>query len=56
MLVTQLSLSFGSTKSKRGKRHCRTANDNLSREQELFEKCVQRELGGLVNENSKQNK
>ncbi len=52
--MTKLSMSVGKNPCRPSEQFRRIANDNLSREQELFEKCVQRELGGLANPDGKQ--
>ncbi|VWX62112.1 conserved hypothetical protein [Sphingorhabdus sp. 109] len=46
MLSSKLNMSVGGTASGNPRQTKRVANDNPSREQILFEKCVQRELGG----------
>lgn len=54
MFPTKFSLSFGISASRSIKQNSRVANDNLSREQELFERCVQRELGALSKNSGEQ--
>ncbi|MEO9635122.1 MAG: hypothetical protein ABJF89_09445 [Parasphingorhabdus sp.] len=56
MSLTSLLVTIGSSAAKPQKRCLAIANDNLSREQELFEICVQRELGEPITDNSKKNK
>ena len=46
MLLSELNMSVGRKAPGDGSQSIRVANDNSSREQQLFEKCVQRELGG----------
>jgi len=46
MLLSKLNMSVGRKVPGDGNQNIRVANDNPSREQQLFEKCVQRELGG----------
>ncbi|CAO1650946.1 hypothetical protein NYA22BAC_01040 [Parasphingorhabdus sp. NYA22] len=46
MLLSKLNMSVGRKAPGDGSQSIRVANDNSSREQQLFEKCVQRELGG----------
>jgi len=46
MLLSTLNVTVGRRASQGGRHTIRVANDNPSREQILFEKCVQRELGG----------
>lgn len=45
--LMSFSLKIGRMVSCSQTQNRRAVNDNLSREQELFERCVQRELGGL---------
>lgn len=47
MLLTKLIVSVGKKASRAGDQNIRVANDNPSHEQELFEQCVQRELGAM---------
>ncbi|NRD90402.1 hypothetical protein C8024_14430 [Sphingopyxis sp. BSNA05] len=46
MLLSTLNVTVGRRAAQGGRHTIRVANDNPSREQILFEKCVQRELGG----------
>jgi hypothetical protein len=53
MLLSKLNVTVGRRASGGDRRNIRVANDNPSREQILFEKCVQRELGGKGQDDSK---
>ncbi|WP_339689285.1 hypothetical protein [uncultured Parasphingorhabdus sp.] len=53
MLLSKLDMSVGRRAHRDGSRNIRVANDNPSREQILFEKCVQRELGGKCQDGGK---
>ncbi|MGB5483492.1 hypothetical protein [Parasphingorhabdus sp.] len=53
MLLTKLNMSAGGKASGERGQNIRVANDNPSREQILFEKCVQRELGGKSQDGGK---
>ena len=43
VLLSKLNMSVGRKAPRDGNQNIRFANDNPSREQQLFEKCVQRE-------------
>ena len=47
MRSNKLLVSLGAKQSRLSRRAFRAANDNPSREQALFEKCVRRELTGI---------
>lgn len=53
MLLSKLNMSVGKKAHRDGSQNIRVANDNPSREQQLFEKCVQRELGGKSQDGGK---
>tara|TARA_R110001606_G_scaffold397102_1_gene572620 strand:+ start:113 stop:313 length:201 start_codon:yes stop_codon:yes gene_type:complete len=53
MLLNKLNMSVGRKALRETSQNIRVANDNPSHEQQLFEKCVQRELGGISRDGGK---
>lgn len=48
VLLTKFSMMIGKMAACQCDRYPHVANDNPSREQILFEKCIDRELGGIT--------
>ena len=48
VILTKFRMMIGRTATCPGNRYLHVANDNPSREQILFEKCIDRELGGIT--------